>query len=70
MAMGFSLHADPAVHGNDSPGLERLARSGSRGPISESRLRRLNDGGCQATPNRGQPFTRFLSLVRRSSSSR
>jgi hypothetical protein len=66
VAMGFSLHADTAVHGNDRDGLERLARYGSRGPISKSRLRRLDDGRYQYTPKRGQPFTlTAAALVRR-----
>jgi len=54
---GFSLHADTAVHGNDRQGLERLCRYGARGPVSESRLRRLEDGRYQYTPKKGVTFT-------------
>jgi hypothetical protein len=38
------------VHGNDRQGLERLARYGARGPVAESRLRRLDDGRYEYTP--------------------
>jgi hypothetical protein len=44
LAQGFSLHADTHVHRNDREGLARLARYGARGPISESRLSRREDG--------------------------
>jgi hypothetical protein len=33
--MGFSLHADTAVHGNDRQGLERLCRYGARGAVAK-----------------------------------
>jgi len=63
---GFSLHADTAVHGNDRQGLERLCRYGARGPVSESRLRRLEDGRYQYTPKKGVTFTLTAeALVRR-----
>lgn len=66
VAMGFSLHADTAVHGNDRAGLERLVRYGARGPIAESRLRRLDDGRYEYTPKRGRPFiVTAEGLVRR-----
>jgi hypothetical protein len=57
VAHGFSLHADTAVHGNDRQGLERLARYGARGPLSQSRLRKLVDGRYEYTPKKGTPFT-------------
>ena len=41
---GFSLHADTAVHGHDRVGLGRLCRYGARGPVSEARLEKLEDG--------------------------
>ncbi|MDX2011560.1 MAG: transposase [Myxococcaceae bacterium] len=50
VGMGFSLHADTAVHGHDRQGLERLCRYGSRGPVAESRLRRLEDGRYEYAP--------------------
>ncbi|MDP3504045.1 MAG: transposase, partial [Myxococcales bacterium] len=50
VAHGFSLHADTWVHGNDRQGLERLARYGARGPVAESRVRRLEDGRYEYTP--------------------
>lgn len=56
VAQGFSLHADTAVHGHDRQGLERLARYGARGPLAESRLRRLEDGRYEYTPKRGEAF--------------
>ena len=56
VAHGFSLHADTAVHGHDRQGLERLARYGARGPLAESRLRRLEDGRYEYTPKRGEAF--------------
>ncbi len=63
---GFSLHADTAVHGNDRQGIERLCRYGARGPVSESRLRRLEDGRYQYTPKKGVTFTLTAeALVRR-----
>jgi hypothetical protein len=59
------------VHGNDRQGLERLARYGARGPVAESRLRRLDDGRYQYTPKKGVTFVvtaeqlvrRLVSLV-------
>ena len=63
---GFSLHADTAVHGHDRQGLERLCRYGSRGPVAESRLRRLVDGRYEYSPKKGKAFTLTASaLVRR-----
>ena len=63
---GFSLHADTAVHGHDRQGLERLARYGARGPVAESRLRRLDDGRYEYSPKKGSAFTLTASaLVRR-----
>ena len=63
---GFSLHADTAVHGHDRQGLERLGRYGSRGPVSESRLRRLDDGRYEYSPKKGTAFTlTATALVRR-----
>ncbi|MDX2014721.1 MAG: transposase [Myxococcaceae bacterium] len=50
MGLGFSLHADTAVHGHARQGLERLCRYGSRGPVAESRLRRLEDGRYEYSP--------------------
>ncbi len=47
---GFSLHADTAVHGHDRQGLERLCRSGARGAVAESRLRRLEGGRYEYSP--------------------
>ena len=66
MLQGFSLHADTAVHGHDRQGLERLARYGARGPVAESRLRRLDDGRYEYSPKKGSAFTLTASaLVRR-----
>jgi hypothetical protein len=53
---GFSLHADTAVRRNDRQGLERLARYGARGPVSECRLKRLPDGRLEYVPKKGSPF--------------
>ena len=44
VADGFSLHADTHVHAHDRQGLERLCRYGARGPLSEARLSRRDDG--------------------------
>jgi hypothetical protein len=55
-AHGFSLHADTAVHGNDRQGLERLCRYGARGPVAESRLRKLDDGRYEYSPKKGVAF--------------
>ena len=41
---GFSLHANVAVHADDRPRLERLARYCARAPIAMDRLERLVDG--------------------------
>ena len=63
---GFSLHADTAVHGHDRQGLERLCRYGSRGPVSESRLKSLDDGRYEYSPKKGTAFTlTAAALVRR-----
>jgi hypothetical protein len=63
---GFSLHADTAVHGHDRQGLERLCRYGARGPVAESRLRRLDDARYEYSPKKGTSFTLTASaLVRR-----
>ena len=63
---GFSLHADTAVHGHDRQGLERLCRYGARGPVAESRLRRLEDGRYEYTPKKRVTFTLTAeALVRR-----
>lgn len=71
VAHGFSLHADTWVHGNDRQGLERLCRYGARGPVAESRLRRLDDGRYEYLPKKGVTFVvtaehlvrRLVSLV-------
>jgi hypothetical protein len=64
--MGFSLHADTAVHGHDRQGLERLCRYGARGAVAESRLRRLDDGRYAYSPKKGTTFTvTAAALVRR-----
>lgn len=66
VGLGFSLHADTAVHGHDRQGLERLCRYGARGPVAESRLRRLDDGRYEYTPKKGVTFTLTAeALVRR-----
>jgi Putative transposase len=66
VAHGFSLHADTAAHGNDRQSLERLCRYGARGPMSECRLRRLDDGRYEYTPRKGGAFTLTAeALVRR-----
>ncbi len=66
VAQGFSLHADTAVHGNDRQGLERLVRYGARGPLAESRLKRLEDGRYEYTPKKKAAFTLTAeALVRR-----
>ncbi len=63
---GFSLHADTAVHGHDRQGLERLCRYGARGPVAQSRLRRLEDGRYEYAPKKGTSFTlTAAALVRR-----
>ncbi|MDP2274423.1 MAG: transposase [Archangium sp.] len=50
---GFSLHANTAVHGHDRAGLERLTRYCARGPVSERRLEKLEDGRYRYTPKKG-----------------
>jgi Putative transposase len=63
---GFSLHADTAVHGNDRAGLGRLCRYAARGPVSESRLEKLEDGQYRYTPKKGPAFTvTAVALVKR-----
>jgi hypothetical protein len=63
---GFSLHADTAVHGHDRQGLERLCRYGARGPLAQSRLRRLDDGRYEYSPRKGTAFVlTAAALVRR-----
>ena len=63
---GFSLHADTAVHGNDREGLARLGRYGSRGPLAEERLSRLEDGRYRYATRRGAALTMTAEqLVRR-----
>lgn len=63
---GFSLHADTAVHANDRDGLGRLCRYGARGPVSESRLEKLDDGRYRYTPKKGVAFTvTAAALVKR-----
>ncbi|MDP3238070.1 MAG: transposase [Myxococcales bacterium] len=59
------------MHGNDRQGLERLCRYGARGPVAESRLRRLEDGRYEYLPKKGVSFVvtaeqlvrRLVSLV-------
>ena len=65
---GFSLHADTAVHANDREGLKRLCRYGARGPVSDCRLTRLEDGRYQYVPKGKEGVLLVLSaeeLVRR-----
>ena len=50
---GFSLHANTAVHGHDREGLSRLCRYAARGPVAESRVRRLPDGRYEYTTKHG-----------------
>ena len=57
VAMGFSLHADTAVHAFDRVGLRRLCGYGARGPVSEERLTRLPDGRYRWQPKRGPALT-------------
>lgn len=71
VAMGFSLHADTAVHAFDRVGLRRLCGYGARGPVAEERLSRLPDGRYRWQPRRGAALTltaealvlRLLALV-------
>ena len=64
VGLGFSLHADTSVHGHDRQGLERLCRYGARGPVAESRLRRLEDGRYEYAPKgkdaSGRPRSAFV----------
>jgi len=53
VVQGFSLHADTQVHAQDRAGLERLCRYGSRGPVAEERLSRLEDGRYAYRTRRG-----------------
>jgi hypothetical protein len=57
VAMGFSLHADTAVHAFDRVGLRKLCGYGARGPVSEERLTRLADGRYRWQPKRGPALT-------------
>lgn len=60
------LHANTAVHGNDRQGRKRLCRYGARGPVSETRLRKLDDDRSEDTPKKGVTFTVTAeALVRR-----
>jgi hypothetical protein len=46
--------------------LEQLCRYGARGPVAESRLRRLEDGRYEFSPKKGTAFTlTAAALVRR-----
>ncbi len=71
VAMGFSLHADTAVHAFDRIGLKKLCGYGARGPVAEERLTRLEDGRYRWQPKRGAAVTltaadllkRLLALV-------
>ncbi len=66
VAHGFSLHADTAVHANDRDGLGRLCRYGARGPVSASRLTKLEDGRYRYVPKKGVAFTlTAAALVKR-----
>lgn len=65
-AHGFSLHAGTHVKANDREGLERLCRYGARGPLTESRLKRRDDGKYEYRPKRGPGFVLDAEgLVRR-----
>jgi hypothetical protein len=66
VAWGFSLHAATWVHGNDREGLARLGRYGSRGPLAEERLSRLEDGRYRYATRKGAALTLTAEqLVRR-----
>lgn len=66
VGLGFSLHADTWVHGNDRQGLERLCRYASRGPVAESRVSRRADGLYDYVTKRGATLTLSAEkLVRR-----
>jgi len=63
---GFSLHAGTWVHANDRQNLARLVGYGARGPISEVRLSRTDDGNYQYLTKRGLTLTLTAAdLVRR-----
>ena len=63
---GFSLHAGTWVHANDRQNLCRLVGYGARGPISEARLSRNDDGDYQYLTKRGLTLTLTAAdLVRR-----
>ena len=63
---GFSLHAGTWVHKNDRQNLARLVGYGARGPISEVRLSRKDDGNYQYLTKRGVTLTLSAAdLVRR-----
>ena len=63
---GFSLHAGTWVHKNDRQNLARLVGYGARGPISEARLSRNNDGNYQYLTKKGLTLTLSAAdLVRR-----
>ena len=65
-ALGFSLHADTAVHGFDRVGLQRLCGYGARGPITEERLTRLPSGLYRWQPKRGPALElTAVALVKR-----
>ena len=51
------------MHGHDREGLERLCRSGARGPLAESRLEALDDGSYQYSPKKGTAFTLTAAAV-------
>ena len=63
---GFSLHAGTCVHANDRQNLGRLVGYGARGPISEARLSRNDDGNYQYLTKKGMRLTLTAAdLVRR-----
>ena len=63
---GFSLHAGTWVHANDRQNLARLVGYGARGPISEARLSRTDDGNYQYLTKKGFSLTLTAAdLVRR-----
>ena len=65
----LGTRSTPAIatpHGHDRQGLERLCRYGARGPVAESRLRRLEEGRYEYTPKKGVTFSLTAeALVRR-----
>ena len=63
---GFSLHAGTWVHANDRQNLARLVGYGARGPISEVRLSRTDDGNYEYLTKKGHTLTLSTAdLVRR-----